>query len=283
MSDLGQLLKKARIHKGMTLDELQDVTKIRKRYLEAIEEGNYKVLPGHFYVRAFIKSYSETVGLEPEEVLKLYRSEVPAAIQEPVVEPIRKRSRPAPRNTDKFARWASVFLLIAFPLLIIGVLYYYNVFNSDPNEPIDQTLPLTDNRTNANSANDQQQEPVNEEPEPEPQTPPAPEPELTLEKSEGNTDYYVLKNANQLLVNLEIIGDSSWMAIRKESATGEFVEQNLTLKKGDSRQWTFEGSAFFHFGKSNALQVTINNLPINVGDAPNPRKLQITLQPSETQ
>ncbi|HEY0827135.1 MAG TPA: helix-turn-helix domain-containing protein, partial [Bacilli bacterium] len=68
MSDLGQLLIKARNEKGLTIEDLQETTKIRKAYLEAIEEGNYKKLPGNFYVRAFIKSYAEAVGLEPDEV-----------------------------------------------------------------------------------------------------------------------------------------------------------------------------------------------------------------------
>lgn len=63
MSDLGYILRKTRLERKISLDDLQEVTKIRKRYLEAIEEGNYKVLPGSFYVRAFIKSYAEAVGL----------------------------------------------------------------------------------------------------------------------------------------------------------------------------------------------------------------------------
>lgn len=67
MSELGQQLREARLQKGMSLDDVQEMTKIRKRYLEAIEAGDYKVLPGSFYVRAFIKTYAETVGLNPDE------------------------------------------------------------------------------------------------------------------------------------------------------------------------------------------------------------------------
>lgn len=70
MSELGQQLKEARLQKGLSLDDVQEMTKIRKRYLEAIETGDYKVLPGSFYVRAFIKTYAETVGLNPDEILK---------------------------------------------------------------------------------------------------------------------------------------------------------------------------------------------------------------------
>ncbi|MDA6131043.1 helix-turn-helix domain-containing protein, partial [Escherichia coli] len=49
----------------MSLDDLQKVTKIQKRYLMGIEEGDYSMMPGKFYVRAFIKQYAEAVGIEP--------------------------------------------------------------------------------------------------------------------------------------------------------------------------------------------------------------------------
>ena len=101
MSDLGYILRKTRQEKKISLDDLQEVTKIRKRYLEAIEEGNYKVLPGSFYVRAFIKSYAEAVGLDPTEVLSMYQSTTSSpAIEKPVVEAIRK-NRSSVRNTEK--------------------------------------------------------------------------------------------------------------------------------------------------------------------------------------
>ncbi|MFL6517543.1 MAG: helix-turn-helix domain-containing protein, partial [Bacillus sp. (in: firmicutes)] len=55
MTELGNRLKEARLAKGLSLDDLQSMTKIQKRYLIGIEEGNYASMPGNFYVRAFIK------------------------------------------------------------------------------------------------------------------------------------------------------------------------------------------------------------------------------------
>ncbi|MGX7091411.1 helix-turn-helix domain-containing protein [Hutsoniella sourekii] len=75
MSDLGSKLRKARIEKGYTLNTLQQMTKIQKKYLQAIEEGNYEAMPGSFYVRAFIKQYADVVGLNGDELLLEYEAD----------------------------------------------------------------------------------------------------------------------------------------------------------------------------------------------------------------
>lgn len=48
VTELGQKLKEARETKGLSVDQLHEITKIQKRHLVAIEEGNYDVLPGAF-------------------------------------------------------------------------------------------------------------------------------------------------------------------------------------------------------------------------------------------
>ena len=73
MTGLGDRLREARTAKGFTLDDLQSITKIQKRYLSGIENEDYSMMPGSFYVRAFIKQYAEAVGLDPDEMLSLYK------------------------------------------------------------------------------------------------------------------------------------------------------------------------------------------------------------------
>jgi cytoskeletal protein RodZ len=275
MSDLGQLLKKARTQKGISLDELQELTKIRKRYLEAIEEGNYKILPGNFYVRAFIKSYSEAVGLEPDEVLRLYRSVLPETNPEPTHEPKRRHTKPT-SNSDKMSKWASALLVIAFPLLILGVLYYYYVMLPDEDKASRSPTPLTNN---ASPIKPEVQEPIVEaEPEPEPVPEPEQVAEISLVKTEGSTDFYVIKNSQQLSIQLQVVGDQCWMAIQKLNKNGDYIEENLSLKGNEERKWTFDDSVYFNIGKANALKVTINGTEINMGDKPNPRRLQLDLE-----
>lgn len=76
-ANIGKKLRAAREQKGYTLDDLQQITKIQKRYLIAIEDQNFKALPGDFYVRAFVKQYADTVGLDGNELLKDYEDELP--------------------------------------------------------------------------------------------------------------------------------------------------------------------------------------------------------------
>lgn len=66
MDNIGNVLRQARIDKGMTIDDLQKKTRIQKRYLIAIENGDFDQLPGQFYVRAFIKQYGEYVGVDTD-------------------------------------------------------------------------------------------------------------------------------------------------------------------------------------------------------------------------
>lgn len=148
MSDLGQKLKEARLARGMSLDDVQELTKIRTRYLEAIEAGDYKVLPGSFYVRAFIKTYAEAVGIDPDELLTEHRQHVPDSTPEPTMEPVLQKRR-STRAAERNSKWLSTALMWSFALLILFVIYMYfsvwgksdEIANNDQPDP----TPITNN------------------------------------------------------------------------------------------------------------------------------------------
>jgi len=103
VAELGTRLKEARLSKGYSLDDLQEITKIQKRYLVGIEEGNYSIMPGSFYVRAFIKQYAEAVGLDAEEILETYKNELPSTPNDQVSQsmtnsPSRRKVTKGPSN-----------------------------------------------------------------------------------------------------------------------------------------------------------------------------------------
>ncbi|WP_458119117.1 helix-turn-helix domain-containing protein [Paenibacillus sp. Z6-24] len=144
MSDLGRQLRDARLAKGLSLDDVQEMTKIRKRYLEAIEAGDFKVLPGSFYVRAFIKTYAEAVGLNADELLQEHQDAVPEAEPEPVMEPVVQQRRSARRtaSTGRSGKWLSTVLMWTFPILIIVLVWIFVINNKNGAPDIaDNTTP----------------------------------------------------------------------------------------------------------------------------------------------
>lgn len=68
----GGLLKRLRESCDATLEEVATITKINKRYLRAIEENDYGVLPAKVYVRGFVFEYARILGLDPQVVAKGY-------------------------------------------------------------------------------------------------------------------------------------------------------------------------------------------------------------------
>lgn len=72
MISLGAYLKSRREEKGLSLQKIQEDTKIRLKYLEAIEADHLEILPGEVYIRGFLKTYASAVGLNEEEVIARY-------------------------------------------------------------------------------------------------------------------------------------------------------------------------------------------------------------------
>jgi cytoskeletal protein RodZ len=283
--ELGQLLRKARLEKGISLEDLQEVTKIRKRYLEAIEEGNFKVLPGTFYIRAFIKSYAEAVGLDPNEVLRLYRNVIPAAEPEQKAEPVR-RKRSDSKNSEKWSKRLTGIMLWSFVLLIVGILYYFisasaksdddkNVTQSQSNEH------LTDRKmsevsaapTPSPSADVQKQEP-------EPSKAPVEtdKPDVKLTKSEGGRDYYLVSKASKIIVEVTVLRDKCWIGIDK---TGEAAQKQTvfseSLASGQTQKWELDPTIALTLGAASAVELKINGTVIPIGEKESVKRYQFDL------
>ena len=75
MDDLGQLLREAREQKGVSLEEVEEATHIRQKFLQALEEGNFGALPAETYVKGFLRTYAMHLELDPEEVMALYEGQ----------------------------------------------------------------------------------------------------------------------------------------------------------------------------------------------------------------
>lgn len=73
MKTVGSILREARVSKSITFDQIEKATKIRAKFLEAIEQDDYSTLPSLAYAKGFVKNYSEFLGLNSTTVLTFFR------------------------------------------------------------------------------------------------------------------------------------------------------------------------------------------------------------------
>lgn len=71
--DAGAVLRRAREHYGLSLDDVEKHLHIRRSYLEAIEQNQPDVLPGRVYAIGFIRSYAEFLGLDGGKIIQIYK------------------------------------------------------------------------------------------------------------------------------------------------------------------------------------------------------------------
>lgn len=265
MSELGALLKKAREEKGFSLDEVQEQTKIRKRYLQALEEGDYEVLPGKFYIRAFIKNYAEFVGLDADEVLKHYQVDMPEP-EMPVSEtmPARKPKRMRSARSERFGKIGFTILLWGFLLLVVLVIWYYNV-NKEGKPPSEtDSTPITNNSEatptpTPTSTSDQE----TATPTPTPTLSPV---TLTLVPSSGKEDVYAVSPAKASYeLKVTNSGDASWLEIREKDRNGNKLYY-ANIKDGEAESFAVTGDVYLVLGRPANLEVTLDGVVVEDGN-----------------
>jgi len=117
VESLGNKLKEARETKGLTFEHVSRDTNISSKFLEALEREDYTPFPGEPYVLGFLKNYGEYLGLDPEELLSLYRS-IKIREQPVPVEQLLRNPSPLPKILGRLA----ICLVL---LAVVGGAGYY--------------------------------------------------------------------------------------------------------------------------------------------------------------
>jgi len=118
MSELGALLQQARAYKGISLREAERATRISRQYLEAIESDDYAQLPPATYARGIVRNYAQYLGLDSGTALALFDARNRVDRRRSDVEIV-----PATSGLDLHSHWAPNFLMIAFMVLIAGIVF----------------------------------------------------------------------------------------------------------------------------------------------------------------
>lgn len=118
MFDLGSSLRDARERKRLTFADLEQVTKVRAKYLRALEEDDFQTLPGPTYVRGFLRVYAEALGLDGQLYVDEYNSRYASGDEDPQIRP--RQVAPA-RPVRWVERNAVVLALVAIAVVTAAV------------------------------------------------------------------------------------------------------------------------------------------------------------------
>ena len=129
MFEIGTTLREARVRRRLTLQQAEEDTKIRVKYLQAMENEDFDIMPSPAYVKGFLRTYATHLGLDPAIILEEYhsrfepREEHDAFGGSSAIHP----RRHARRNTLAF--------VAVVCLLVLALVYVLGVYNAPQDEP----------------------------------------------------------------------------------------------------------------------------------------------------
>nr|WP_153599023.1 RodZ domain-containing protein [Bacillus sp. BH32] len=260
---MGQKLKEAREAKGLSIDQLHEITKIQKRHLVAIEEGNYDVLPGAFYARAFIKQYADAVGLNGEELLVEHQSTIPQSERREV--PQVSTGQKTQETMQKSSSWPVADhmpkILVALLVIAVGVVIWF-VFQALTGKDDEKVPSAQSEKIEVQKAKDspldtkkaeepKKEEPKKEEPKKEEQpAPPTGQQEVKVVGTTGKVS--TLEIHNNKTLELEISAKGASYVDVKDDAGNEIL--NTTVQSGQTEKRDVS---------------TLKEVRLNIGSAPN--------------
>jgi cytoskeletal protein RodZ len=124
VADIGSTLREARMRAGIDITEVETRTKIRAKYLRAIENEEWDMLPGPIYVKSFLRTYSDYLGLDSRSLVDEYKRRF-ERLSDHELRPIAAlhRDRERAAKGPLLPPWAiigAVVLLLVVTLYIVG-------------------------------------------------------------------------------------------------------------------------------------------------------------------
>ncbi len=239
LKDFSALLKTEREAKKITLKEIADSSKINIKFLEAIESGDFEVMP-EVYIRAFLKTYAKYVGLNPDKVINDFdlakRNKFGKTAETSTVSAVEKSARKSEsefteeKEEEEKKKGILLFSAIAAIVLIaLAILFFFPEEEEKPPEETSFEEILKEKNVEAQNA-----VPVAEE-----------------------------KNAerkNPIEVRIDAEGQC-WIGVRADADTSS---SQFMLTKGNKKLFTANDSMRIVFGMPSSVKVLFNGKEINV-------------------
>jgi len=302
LTELGQRLRQERESKGLSLEDLQKLTKIQKRYLLGIEEGNYEVMPGKFYVRAFIKQYCEAIGLDTDAIFEEYKSDIPSTQTEDMPQQLsRVRSRKEiPQHTKGVSKAYDYLptVLVVAGVVVIGIIIWViaqNIVSDKNKEQANQEAPNSEvqqsntqeetNETTAKNDNSKSEDEQSAADKKEQEKEKAEKEKAAKEKAEkekaekekkdsGKQEYkevqktgrsatYALSGTDAFNLEVTSTQADTWLDVKNGKGNAFF---SSILKKGETKEFdlTKETEARVNIGYSPGVELKVNGKAVDL-------------------
>lgn len=240
------MLREARIRKGLSIRDVEDATKIRVKYLEALEQDDFEVIPGSTYVKAFLRTYATYLKLDADELVDDYgrshavRREETGGVRGEAVQYSRSRTV-AERERRRTRRTQRGFALIGV-LAVAAVVLLAWLGSGIGGEGAARVSEAS--------------------------TPSATSPNLgaggtgTTVSANGTSTTVapvVVTSGEDVTMVLTVTENSCWLVVNEDSGSGDQLYAGTLYSGG---QMTFDGSKryWMRVGNPGVLSVTVNGL-----------------------
>jgi cytoskeleton protein RodZ len=118
--EIGNSLRSARERQGLGYPEIELATKIRAKYIRALEEEDFDSVPGDAYVRGFLRTYADYLGLDGDVYVDEYASRFMAGWRD---EPVERPEKPRVRRRERRLERRAVLLVLAGIALVTALIF----------------------------------------------------------------------------------------------------------------------------------------------------------------
>jgi cytoskeleton protein RodZ len=222
--EIGNSLREARLRQGFELPRAEADTKIRAKYLKALEEEHFEVLPGETYVKGFLRTYAEYLGLDGQLYVDEYNSRFAREEEFPVQSPAARQ----PRTRRMESNFVVVALagIVAVTILVVVAWKFGSSGASTSANLLTDDSPATTATQQAPTTGTETQE-----------TAPA--------------------QQRRARLVLNAVGGDCWLRVRSGSATGELLYEG-TLQQGQTQRFAKWKRLWIQLGAPVYLQAKLN-------------------------
>ncbi|HEX9016658.1 MAG TPA: RodZ domain-containing protein [Chloroflexota bacterium] len=230
MPTLGEVFRDGRFRRGFSLEQVETDTKIRKKYLVALEEEDYSALPAPIYARGFLHSYAEYLGIDPNFADKLFLPPE-RTVKVPEVRPAASGFR-----ETRTISLGAVLTFITALVVIAGVVFLYAQYLSyAANTPTEAAPRATAQATATAPAV------IAPVPTPLPTVTPLPSPTPVL--------------GVEVAVR---VTERSWLRVVADGQNLPLFEGEL--QAGENRTWKANDKMDMRVGNAGGVEVTVNGM-----------------------